>query len=1235
MKIARLPLLLVLLALVWLPLLTRAQQSPAPKRVLVLYWYDQSFPGHKIWSESFQAVLQSYPENLEYYPEYLEVNRFPGENQADILHDYLLKKYSDRNIDVVVAHSDAVLSFLSKYSDLFPGVPIVFYGSSRPLPNEIQAHPAMTGVAVITSYKQTLDLALSLNPDVNQVFVVSGSLEADKRIEVMAREELRDFEGRIQINYLTDLSPSQLIARTASLPERSIVLYAWQQARDDRGKVWETGDILSSISKSTPVPIFGMSAPLIGRGIVGGHVRTVESSAGKVAELARRIANGERAQDIPFQNAPTVPMFDWRELRRWKISEDSLPQGSVIEFREVTFWTVYKWYIVGLTAACIIEALLIAWLLVMRARRRQLERERERLSLVVEDQHRRLDEVVSNVPGVVWEVRIDPKTGEHKTSFVSEYAKKMLGYGEREFLSNRGFGMKLVHRDDRERVSRESDAALRGKGGYVQFRWIAKDGRTVWVETHLAPIVDEAGTPIGMRGVTLDITEQKLTEKARRQSEERNRAILNAIPDQVFLQTRDGVYLDYHPQRPSDDPVPTEALLGRNMSDVLPPQLAHDLSVCFERAEEDDAQIVEYALPFNGTERWFESRVVRSGENILSVVRDVTARKTAEIALKQNEAQLAGIIGSAMDGIITINDRQEIVLFNAAAERMFGCSANESIGQSIDHLLPERFRSAHPEHDPMFGEKNFTSGSIGMAGALYGLRASGEEFPVEASISQLELSGERFYTVIVRDVTERKRGEEELRQSEARFRNMADCSPMMIWVAGTDMLCTYVNKLWLDFTGRTIEEEIDTGWADGIHPDDYASALEIYNSAFDRREPFKMEYRLRRADGEYRWVFDSGAPRFSSEQEFLGYIGSCIDITDRKQSEEQLRCAHDELNQLKNLLEAENIYLQQELQLDQAFGEIVGQCDPIKYVLSKIAQVAPTDATVLISGETGTGKELVARAIHGASTRTDRPLIKVNCAALSASLIESELFGHEKGAFTGAAARKLGRFELADGGTIFLDEIGELPLELQVKLLRVLQEGELERVGGSRTIKVDVRIIAATNRNLKQEVDKGTFREDLWYRLNVFPITVPPLRQRKEDIPHLVDHFATKFAKRLGKTITSVSPRSIQRLQAHSWPGNVRELANVIERAVIHSQGSVLSLADSLEQAKEESPVQRSLEEMEREYIIRTLENTGWRVDGSYGAAKLLGLNASTLRARMNKFGIQRPHAMVKGSDGS
>jgi len=465
------------------------------------------------------------------------------------------------------------------------------------------------------------------------------------------------------------------------------------------------------------------------------------------------------------------------------------------------------------------------------------------------------------------------------------------------------------------------------------------------------------------------------------------------------------------------------------------------------------------------------------------------------------------------------------------------------------------------------------------------------------------------------------------KEGEPRFRDVADTAPVMIWVAGPDKSCTYVNKPWVDFKGSTLEKELGNGWLEGIHREDVESCRETFFSSVDARRPFEMEYRLLRHDGEYRWIYDSGIPRFSPEGTFLGFIGSCIDLTDRKESEDELKKAHEELQQLKNQLEAENIYLQQELQLDENLGEIVGQSDAIKYVLFKITQVAPTDSTVLITGETGTGKELAARAIHGASSRKDRPLIKVNCSALAPTLIESELFGHEKGSFTGAVGKKQGRFELANGGTIFLDEIGELPPELQVKLLRVIQESEFERLGGNKTIKVDVRIIAATNRNLKVAVEEGTFREDLLYRLNVYPITMPPLRQRRDDIPLLVEHFCSMYAKKFGKTISSISPKTMQNLQSHSWPGNVRELANVIERAVIHTKGSVLQVVDQFEQVRHETEPTQTLEEVERDYITRTLENTGWRIEGPYGAAKILGLNPSTLRTRMLKLGIQRRHA--------
>jgi PAS domain S-box-containing protein len=490
--------------------------------------------------------------------------------------------------------------------------------------------------------------------------------------------------------------------------------------------------------------------------------------------------------------------------------------------------------------------------------------------------------------------------------------------------------------------------------------------------------------------------------------------------------------------------------------------------------------------------------------------------------------------------------------------------------------------------------------------------------------------GEQCLLVASSDITERMLAQQALQESEARFRNMADTAPVMIWVAGADKLCTYFNQQWLDFTGRSLDQEVGTGWTEGVHPDNYAQCMETYLSSFDRREPFRMECRLRNAAGLYRWVFNIGTPRFSANKEFLGYIGSCVDITDRKKMEEDLHAALKEVNLLKNQLQEENIYLQEQIKLEKHFGEMIGESDELRYVLFKVEQVAPTDSTVLITGETGTGKELVARAIYNASLRKDRALVMVNCAALPVSLIESELFGHEKGSFTGATARKIGRFELANKATIFLDEIGELPMKAQVKLLRVLQEGEFERLGSSTTIKVSVRIIAATNRNLNDAVAKGRFREDLWYRLNVFPITVPPLRQRREDIPLLVEHFVRRFSKSMGKTITSVSPATLRILNDYSWPGNVRELANVVERGVINSRGSVLEIRDRLETAAAEQSrsATKTLEEMERDYIIRILEDRTWRIEGRNGAARMLGMNPSTLRTRMSKLGIQKPQAL-------
>jgi len=336
-----------------------------------------------------------------------------------------------------------------------------------------------------------------------------------------------------------------------------------------------------------------------------------------------------------------------------------------------------------------------------------------------------------------------------------------------------------------------------------------------------------------------------------------------------------------------------------------------------------------------------------------------------------------------------------------------------------------------------------------------------------------------------------------------------------------------------------------------------------------------------------------------------------------------------EIIELKKQLEAERAYLEEEIKLENNHENIIGQSDGLKYVLYKVEQIADSNSTVLVLGETGTGKELVARAIHGFSSRKKRALVKVNCAALPANLIESELFGHEKGAFSGADRKHMGRFEIADGATLFLDEIGELPLELQSKLLRVIQDGEFERLGSSHTMRVDARIVAATNRNLEEEVEKGRFRSDLWYRLNVFPITMPPLRERRDDIPLLVDFYIKKISRRLGKTIEMVPQNAMNAIQNYHWPGNVRELENVLERAVINSSSTKLRLADDLSKSyRHLGKNMKTLEAVERDYIVRVLEQTHWKVSGKNSAAQILGLNRSTLRARMRKLGIVTPERL-------
>lgn len=485
---------------------------------------------------------------------------------------------------------------------------------------------------------------------------------------------------------------------------------------------------------------------------------------------------------------------------------------------------------------------------------------------------------------------------------------------------------------------------------------------------------------------------------------------------------------------------------------------------------------------------------------------------------------------------------------------------------------------------------------------------------------------------LVIQLRRRKRTEQALAEAEVRYRTVADFTHDWEFWQKPDGTFEYFSPACERVCGlapATFRQ--DPSRLAGLVMEEDRTVWDAHQSAALVAEaPSSLEYRIRTPEGNVRWVEQTNNPVRIEGGRSAGTRGSIRDITLRKQSELDLKQAYLEIGTLKDQLEAENTYFREKIQAMEGSSELVGGSDPMKYLHFRIRQVAPSETTVLIQGETGTGKELVAESIHLLGHRKDHALIKVNCAALPPNLAESELFGHERGAFTGAQALRKGRFELADGGTLFLDEVGELTADVQAKLLRILQDGQFQRVGGTRTLHANVRVVAATNRDLAKEVAKGRFREDLWYRLNVFPITVPPLRQRKEDIPLLAQFFLDRFCQKLGREPMEI-PRSVaQALQAHTWPGNVRELQNLIEQAILVSNGHLLRLPERLDpapEARSRHEVLRSLIEVERDHILQVLETSDWKIEGMQGAADILGLRPSTLRSRMQKLGIGRREA--------
>ena len=630
-------------------------------------------------------------------------------------------------------------------------------------------------------------------------------------------------------------------------------------------------------------------------------------------------------------------------------------------------------------------------------------------------------------------------------------------------------------------------------------------------------------------------------------------------------------------------------------------------------------------------------RAILSGEVDGLVVS--TAEGDRVFTLSGAEHPYRVMVETMNEGAATLASDATILFCNQRFADILKGSLEKIIGSSISQYISSTDL-------PLF-KALVERGLKGNSKGELAVQAGGENsVPVFLSISTLQHTDiPGAVCIVMVDITERKKIEEALISSETRYRRLfeaaqdgiiildaetgqiVEVNPFLSKLLGYSHEELFGKKLWEIGTFRDIEES-------------KAASVELKSKGYVRYDDLPLVTK----DGR------KIAVEFVSNVYLVNHrkVIQCNirDTTERKLAAEALKKSHNEMERqavelrtalseikaMKDQLEAENIYFRHEHKMKHQFENIIGQSDGLKYALYRAEQVAPADTTVLILGETGTGKELIAFAIHNMSLRKDRSLITVNCAALPNNLIESELFGREKGAFTGADIRQIGRFEIAHGSTICLDEIGELPLEVQAKLLRVIQHHEFERLGSSKTIKVDVRIVATTNRDLEDEVRKGRFRQDLYYRINVFPITVPPLRQRKEDIPLMVQAFIERYSRKMGKQIKSIQKEALQALQDYEWPGNVRELESIIERAVILCPGSVLQLADKLSISSPMlSSTLRTLEETERTQILKILSETRWRIEGKEGAAAILGLHPSTLRARMHKLGIVRPE--TKESD--
>ena len=794
-----------------------------------------------------------------------------------------------------------------------------------------------------------------------------------------------------------------------------------------------------------------------------------------------------------------------------------------------------------------------------------------------------------------------------------------------------------VHPDDRADVKEVTNRAFAGATDFEHaYRLLLPDGRVKHVHA-IAHVLQDASGHREFVGAVSDVSEQRHAEAVIRAQEAELRQVVDTIPAIVWSTLADGSNTYVNKRFVEYSGSSAEQMAGSGWQALIhPDDLERHAGIWMEAVATGKPLENEVrSRRSDGQYRWQLDRGVPLRDKDGNIVKwygvttDIEDRKRAEEALEvlsrdlqENKAKLEEAQRVAHVGYWEWDLKTDHVTWSDEAYRIYGLHPQE-----CPIALTTIRESIHPEDREFVFRKaaEAVQGEVRVDAEHRVVRPNGEVRVVHSQgdlkRDAAGLPWQMFGTV--QDITDRKRAEDKVREQESELRQIVDLVPQLVAVFGPGGERLYANRVGLEYVGLSLEEWRQTPGnffsSGAFHPDDRERAARTHSdNARSGGSAYELELRLRKREGTYRWFLVRFNPLRDEQGQITRWYIALTDIEDRKQAEDKLR--------------QENVALREEIDKASMFDEIVGTSTALKNVLSRISKVAPTDSTVLITGETGTGKELVARAIHRRSNRASRPFVSVNCAAIPRDLIASELFGHEKGAFTGATQQRLGRFELANGGTIFLDEVGELPAETQVALLRVLQEHEFERVGGTRRIRADVRVIAATNRDLQAAIGGGSFRSDLFYRLNVFPIEMPSLRERRTDIPLLVEYFIDRFARKAGKNIRRVNKKTLELLQSYPWPGNIRELQNVIERSVILCETEIFSIEENwlpqppplTPESKQQVELPRRLLVQEMDMIEAALKDTRGRVSGPRGAAVKLGIPRSTLESKIRSLKIDK-----------